>query len=492
MTNDKHIDETRLELYILNSPTLTDERAEIEAHLAECKGCKELYDNVAEFYTVLKADIDASENLPAVIPRELPARVQQHDLQKRLSDYIMRHDVKLAFPFRAARWVIRHPYFSGGASLMFSSFVIAALITMFKPTETKPRDMNPTLAEFKGEMMIVENKYEEEIDEIKLGSAITQRYIADDKHLTYCFYDVDGDGTNEVIWAHGAENKNTNNPREASILSCKSIRRGQILWSDTLGVPLNYPLKNESYSKTFVAMMVKAGDLDKDGEPEIYVLTNHNGMFPGLLQKLDARDGSREGLYIHSGQFDNVKFADINNDGITDIVLVGLNNGLKNACLIILDPRYISGYSPSPMEYHPSGYNPATEIAYIRIPKTIVGKNLPNVREWNTACYLDIYENTKTLRVDVGDGSTGSASENPGLTFIFGFDLTIKEIQPGDNYDVVAKKLYQAGKIRQYPGPQYLEAFKKECMYWDGTNWQNYPVQNKFYLEATKKLQTPS
>ncbi|MBI4811290.1 MAG: hypothetical protein HY800_07625 [Ignavibacteriales bacterium] len=297
MTINKHIEETKLELYILNSPALVDERAKIEAHLAECKGCKELYDNVAEFYTSLKADLETSENLPAVIPNKLPARTQ-HDIQKRLSDYIMRPEVNLALPFRVARWAIRHPYVSSGGSLMFSALIIAGLINLFKPAETKPRDLNPTHAEFKGEIMLVKNKYGEVIDEEWIGERTVYHNRNFQENKLLAFEDIDGDQFNEVIWAQSIKEASDYDKNNIVLLKCKSIKLNKIFWERAFTQSLTFTNQTDYKGDRFRISGILSGDYDLDGSKEIYILTCHTNMFPSILYKLNGIDGTEVSHYL--------------------------------------------------------------------------------------------------------------------------------------------------------------------------------------------------
>jgi predicted anti-sigma-YlaC factor YlaD len=52
-----HIDEHTLELFILHAESVEGQRSEIEAHLAECRGCKDLADEIASFHTELKDEL---------------------------------------------------------------------------------------------------------------------------------------------------------------------------------------------------------------------------------------------------------------------------------------------------------------------------------------------------------------------------------------------------------------------------------------------------
>lgn len=165
MTIPEHINETKLELFIIGSKDIAAELKDIENHLAACPGCRELYDEMASFYEEVDKDFSASENLPAVKPHELTAD-RRSKLQREYWEYLTQRRTDLPFPHRAARWIIRHPYITGSASILFTGLLMVAALTLFNSAETKPKDLNPVYADPAGEILIVKNKYGQTLDEI--------------------------------------------------------------------------------------------------------------------------------------------------------------------------------------------------------------------------------------------------------------------------------------------------------------------------------------
>lgn len=485
----KHIDETKIELYLLNSPTLADERSGIEAHLAGCKGCKELYDNIASFYTDVQNDLASSENLPMPRPAEIPAR-RLYPLEQKYQNLSPSRRFAVTVPLRMARWMVHHPYAAGGVTLMFSSLLIVGMINMFKPTE--PRDMNPTHADFAGEMMLVKNKYGETIDEVKLDAqtvAVNNERISSGIPIpTVVFCDVDGDGYNEVIWGY----KPMSEEFSPALVYCKSIAQERILWTDTLRRKLVFPEKPEVQGQILGCSQIIVGDYDADGSPEVYCLTNHVGYFSMLLIKLDGRSGKEISYYVNVGSISKMKPIDMDNDGVKELILVGINNSLENACVIIIDPRFISGHSPTEGNYRLDGSSIGLERTYIRIPKTMLAEVFTGRVRWNSANEIRVNEIEKSFTVGIQDlyaQGTGYTA-NYYLSFDRKLEANLENTQ--DNFDALAKKLRGEHRIPFIPDSTYWNNFVKKIQYWDGYTWQNYPTLNKLYLEAVKKLKLPS
>lgn len=481
----EHINEAKLELFIIGSKDIAADRDSIENHLAACPGCRELYDEMASFYAEVDKDFSASENLPVVKPHELTAD-RRSKLQREYWEYLTQKQSNLPFPYQIARWIMKHPYIAGGTVMVFSALVIGALLSSLQPDSLKPKDMNPTNLECSGEMIFIKNIRGENIDEIFIGKEMVSWYSGNTKQ-PYDFYDVDKDGINELFWTHGIPDEQGNPGQFASAMSCMSFTNDKILWSESLIIHIDYPAKNEDYKSNFVIWNIKAGDFDKDGNAEVIVHANHNAMFPSAICKLNPSDGKINAIYSHSGQISRMNLVDINNDGITEILATAINNSFSNASIIVLDPRLLDGHSPSTPSYRPSGFSPANEIAYIRIPRTVIGENLTTHAKWNSPGFLEIYKDLRSFRVDIADAS--SESPTPSLQFIFKFDLSVETIRFGDYYEIIGQELFKKGVIKINPDAEYLDKFKQKIMYWDGYQWENHPVYNKHYLNEIKKVQ---
>jgi hypothetical protein len=183
-----------------------------------------------------------------------------------------------------------------------------------------------------------------------------------------------------------------------------------------------------------------------------------------------------------------MKLMDLDHDGITEVLLCGVNNALRQACLVVLDPRFISGHSPLAGDYEITGYPPGLEKAYILIPKTIVGDAFLEESKNNSALAIFMQPASQNFFLLIREITVFDPPLKDKLVMLygyFGFDLRI-QIGTGDCYDLLAEKLFREKRISRMPDYAYFEAYKKAMMYWDGEGWQNQPVMNKHYLKAVK------
>jgi hypothetical protein len=486
-----HLNEQKIELFFLNAPEVEVERAMIEAHIKQCPGCSGLYDDIVSYYKDVEADLAAQQNVGLILKQNFPTLSEQ-SLIKEFRQWVANREVNMALPVRVARWIVRHPYLSSCATVSFFGSLIAAMLAFNTPKISEPEDKNPTHAEFVGEMMIIKNKYGNKLYEERIGIKSVKfynDYLTQYSRAPIAFIDVDGDGINEVIWTEPVKIRNVAISKDNSVVKCKSIKKDKILWTDSLNRRLEFPNQNDYYTNNFIVRDIGAGDYDKDGKPEVYILTSHAAMFPAMLLKLNGGDGKELGNYVHPGHLFNLKYADINNDGITEIFTYGISNAFKEACICVLDPRFISGHAPLTDRYKVTGYTAGQEIAYILIPKTIIGKAVDRLTEWNTGNINEIYENNRTFVMSVLDCDTKLGGAGYQITFDFDFNITA--IRGGDYYGILGKKLFQEGKIDRMPDEKYLEEYKKEIQYWDGDKFVNYPTMNKRYLEAVVKYRQP-
>jgi len=348
-----------------------------------------------------------------------------------------------------------------------------------------PIDRNPTAADFVEETMLVKNKYGEILDEIWVGAPTVQYVKALDYPPWWVFSDIDHDGLNEVIWLQNRVEQTGN----TSMVFCKSVSKDTLLWRVPLKRMLQFPYKLDVKSDQFIPNNLAIGDFDADGKAEVFVQANHD-FFPSVVMKLNATDGRELGHYIHVGHLSSMKFADLDGDGVTEVLLCGLNNAFRLACLLVLDPRFVAGHSPLAGDYEIAEYQPGLERAYVLIPKTMVGEAFRYEAKFNNATRI-VIENASQIfhlivREEFPRQNPSYSMDGVDLFYYFNFDLRTESIGTTDRYDLMAEKLFTEKRISRLPNYEYFEEFKRKIMYWDGEKWQNRPVKNKRYLETVK------
>jgi hypothetical protein len=337
-------------------------------------------------------------------------------------------------------------------------------------------------------MMIVKNNYGETIDEITIGvdevNSLKSRLQNNSSLRAVSLFDVDGDGNKEIIWSVGSASSYIS----PGYVYCKSIFKNKILWIDTLKYNLIYPNKPEIKENVFERGLIFAGDLDYDNKPEVYVFSNHQGYFATLIKKLDGSTGRLLDVYLHPGTIPFAELGDIDGDGRKEFITAGINNSYREACVAILDPRFLSGQAPSTDQYKASGFHTGLERAYIKIPKTILAESFDRKSLWNSPSAISILPEENKFRISIIDIPKSDSDYSASYHLLFDKTLSPRLDNTGDDFDLLSKKLYHNHIIPFIPDSAYWSRFIKNIQYWDGTKWQNHPVQNKYYLDKITSL----
>jgi len=228
------------------------------------------------------------------------------------------------------------------------------------------------------------------------------------------FGDIDGDGKTETLFVHVP----LNFASVGTPLICFG-ERGDIRWQFDPGRPIR-DTRQEYFPPYFISSVNIIPV--KDAGLRILVSSNHNLHNPNQIAMLDP-GGNLISEYWHSGHLYCVTHADLNEDGVEEILLAGVNNGYRLATLIIFDSRSISGASSQPGRQI-LGFSPGTEKAVVLFPRTCVSQNAT----FNRVSELRI---TRERRIMLAVVEGFSEARNPGvMIYEFDFGLNIVNCRP--------------------------------------------------------------
>lgn len=155
--------------------------------------------------------------------------------------------------------------------------------------------------------------------------------------LRTAFADVDGDGRTELLFAYYSVRADT----EGVDLYCFSDT-GQSKWKFSPGRAVRDG--EHVYPGPYIVTAFAFVDLGGKAGRAVAVTSRHAVYYPNQFVILDAK-GRPRGEYWHSGHLDNLAFADLDGDGVKEVLLSGVNNGHHAAALIALDARDFTGAS---------------------------------------------------------------------------------------------------------------------------------------------------
>jgi hypothetical protein len=339
------------------------------------------------------------------------------------------------------------------------------------------RDDNPVFGEFQDESLIIKNQYGHVLDRQVVGSGIVS-WAADpnDKagrmYQLRSFYDVDGDGTNEVFYVTRDKESGVSDK-----IVCRSISGHRLLWEKALNPPLNFPKNSDPVGKNFRIIGFYVFPINGTQEPKVFVYGN-DIYFPSTIVRLDARSGNIEQTYIHVGQIGDVVVVDLDGDRLPELVGCATNNAFQSAAIFSLEPQDISGWSPTNGEYIPDNYTLAHHKEYVLIPRTITGEALKHLYRRNGAISIDTDTSSKQLSVACNDlGINVEIGEEPPRTRVVlnadihvRFDYHLQPVSAGtsNNYDLAIDELLRRGWIKNKPDRAYFSTYIKTFPRWNG------------------------
>lgn len=343
--------------------------------------------------------------------------------------------------------------------------LVAALVAMavlFGFFLYGPMDKNPVGYSAEGDILSLLNKNGQVVEEIHVGSYTVGNWEAEKTRAgrPVVFADVDGDGRNEVFWF-----ELTAQSARPPVVKSKKLAARHLQWTYELTKEMHFPLSTDVNSPLFVPRQLAVGDLDGDGSHEVLVNATHIAAFPGIIVQLDARTGAEKSHYLHIGHLADMRAWDLDGDGVKEIILGGTNNSLRLACLVVLDPRKLDGHGPAYGDYIPDGYERATEKAYIKIPRTILGEQYKRVVKYNKVLGLSVQSDKSTIAVTFNDVHSLNAPhhENVSATYYLYFDFSLKplSVTSGDDFDALYDYHVEQGDIPNVNRNVYLREYVK-------------------------------
>jgi hypothetical protein len=342
-----------------------------------------------------------------------------------------------------------------------------------------PLDKVPASAVIEGSFLMVKNARGEFLDSVRVN-AFRSAYKRDffkgreGGRGLKVFGDVDGDGRTEVIWGDDAHPDD----RGLSMICCRTVGGKGVEWStDLRQFNPDFPEHPETKANCLAVQEFFCVDADNDGNKEIFAYANQH-YFPSLIVRLDAKTGRPEGCYVHAGSFADLTALDVNGDGRLEILAAGVNQGFKNAILVVLDPRRMSGSAPTTDRYRTSGMNIAQHVAYVSFPRSIVGETA-SAEKSNCAMALHTNSLDSLLTVAVADAFVSTPQgEDVTASLEFGFDSHLRCIFVGSQsaYDRLAEQLYAKRQIPALPDRRYFDGLGERVGYWDGQRFSAGPI----------------
>lgn len=338
--------------------------------------------------------------------------------------------------------------------------LLAVIIWLF----LGPLDSNPVYAEFRGTNMVFKNQYGASIKEVRLNNDLID-YIKDNSESSprVDFFDLTGDGMNEVFWAE----RSSGNAGEKGLIKAWSVTGDSLIWNREMSFNFDFPRQQGLDSLYF---QVDQFHLTQTGNGQVKIIVSaESGIsFPSVISRMDAATGTIEHTYLHTGKIRDIELIDLNNNGRQEVVIAGINNAFWRGAVAVLDINRLEGHSPTEGDYYPSGMERANELAYILIPKTVVGKVFDPVHKYSEAYRIRHRQALGQFVIDVREVPPLEFRDHeylPYTLFYFDYDLNPVSIVTSDLYDIMMRDLHQNGHLPYVPDYDYFEAFQDSLIW---------------------------
>lgn len=284
------------------------------------------------------------------------------------------------------------------------------------------------------------------------------------------FCDIDDDGKKEALIAVNYKEEE----KQASEILIFD-RNGRLKWSYQPGKRIK--TQTDEFSSNFVVKILGVWKF-KENSPEkfILVVANHSTWYPTQITLLDI-SGRVIGEYWQAGHLGREAFLieDTDEDGWNEIILAGTNNDFQCACLLVLDPRKVEGYSPSSgnPEFQFRDLPPGSQEYYILFPRTTLNQVMA-IR--NYARKIELIREDKEIEVIC----TEFAKENL-YEMIYNFDFKFEPLfsRPTDSTIGIIKEMIVSGILPPQAITE-LRILKEKIRFWDGQSWSYKPAKNKY------------
>ena len=456
----QHPDENTLELYVLNAPSVSARRAEIESHFLTCEGCRILAERMGAFYrlTGREESVDSKSVADYLLSTRTEALSRPYPHEQ--------HGVVIPKKSRLARiadFTRLHPVVSGGGTVFGLAILSLAAFLMTRDA----RDTNPSFVHINSEQGMVEvyNRQREKLWQlpgIDLSHAVDPNFYTQSQRVGAV--DIKGDGKSDVLCCVTLGGPADQPHNGFSIFSSKKELVAFVSFSRNIRYRgIEYP-SNLATNAFVVGRGV-------EGQRDLYV-SALNARSPMVLARLNAR-GEVLAEYWHFGHLPLLLMADVDGDGKEELILGGVDDteddrGGRFPVIVILDPDKIQGVTESPATLGFGKMAATAEKCCIRIPVTDLEQaiNAPGtVTDMNQVTFND----RPALSFWVKQRLNGEIAV--AFEYIFSRDLQILAVRSSGPSEILHGRLVQERKISGKIDSSYLETLRRGVVYWDGGRW---------------------
>ncbi len=346
-----------------------------------------------------------------------------------------------------------------------SAAAVILLAVLFAYFFTLDLDYNPDYADSDGHHLNIRNKNGKILWSKIYNIPAVANHEGDMLKKLCLLIDINNDGLNEVLLA----NERNNNLNEMSIqfyVKCFS-HDGKQLWQYALS-------KTVTSSKEELEGYYQLNIIDTalvNNKKVLYVFANSSSSFNSAVFSIDLLTGrENKGMLWCSGHTSDALIKDVNDDGIKDLLCIGLDNGFEDFVVFAFTPNEKNSIRPSNSLYKINNLPEADFITLIRIPKndydTFYQNRFQSIHQGSLTFLTDSKEYYFILDSDLGPPVAG-------IWYKLKSNLVDFDIAVDNQFRVKRDSLVAKGFLNKpYTDTrEYLDILKSKILYWKKRNW---------------------
>ncbi|NUN69878.1 MAG: hypothetical protein HUU02_09225 [Bacteroidetes bacterium] len=463
----KHIDSKTLELYALQDTQVLARKEEIDAHLTECVGCRELYGRIQGYYAGFNGSLDSTKSisdnasdLPVKLKRSFSIPTRASFPLKEIRQYnnnsypILRNTILMVKLYPVATSVV--------SVVMFCVFVFIGL-TVFNTNHQIVK--NPTSYRYTKDDKLEVFDSNGNLLWAKAGTDIYDVRLEENKYKSFstATVDLNGDGINEVITSLALTESGIPTKRlrifsnEGLLLKTVPMSNDSIMFKGTL---YYQPLIPDN----IIPVVTQKGSMN-------FIVQTNTARSPSCIVRYDSNFNVL-GKYWHFGSVTARKISLTPSKAL--IALCGKNDVFDYtmrdfAVFIVLDPETLIGNVESELT-RGFGFAPSiSELFYIRFPRTDMEQQL----SLNSMANFITHEDSTVLFVNVSAGVQNSTKGFVSFDYIFSKpDLSVSSVKFVTGTENTHKELKRMRKLSSNFNAEYLHKLSERVEYWNNTKWE--------------------
>ncbi len=474
-----HLTDEDLSRYLRAEAPDTPEASAVRAHLEGCALCRERRAALEAFL----ADIAAEPDRPLTESEQRLADALQEIPSGRLLTPgrrvpWRRHDAIATFrepgrsaltriPFRMMILARRYPLPATGISL-----ALVAALAMILWMGRSITDRNPAYVEISKGILSVYNAAGERLWTRSARGAMEGTSsggfplpgVGPSQLRLLILDDLDGDGRREIVLT-GSGGMNVANPDITRDSAYCFDADGRLRWTAGGGPMASIPAVGVTAQTHWLfggLAVYRASPADR---PRLLAVAQAGIFWPSKVMELSPVTGAVTQSYWNAGGISCIQSVDVNGDGRPELLLGGINNAYRRACLIVLDIDRMDGVAPSHAPFIYTNARQGGEMAFVLLPRTDLSL-LRAKAIYNTIYSIDPLSSNSfvvfTLEVP-GDSTLAG-----GILYTFDRGLRVTAVSAADNYTAMYERLKKEGQVTQVLDSAYFLALQHRVEYWDG------------------------